>query len=131
MQYIKHYYVNDENNNFCCDSQSPKYKRHPWKEYSGLSVKVWGEDSDGIDVCLSEVPDTTSVSTIIDSSGKNSVQVLTEIEYNSVAIPYFQSQTLFSEAQQAKEEGDEETATAKETDATTKLNESFTALRNL
>lgn len=131
MQYIKHYYVDDSNNTFCCESQEPAYKRHPWKEYAGLDVKIWLRDSENIDVCLSEVPDTTSVSTIVSPCGKNSVQVLTETEYNSVAVPYFESLVLSSEAQQSRENGDEETASAKEVSAAAKLNEATEALYSL
>lgn len=131
MQYIKHYYVNDNNNTFCCESTEPAYKRHPSKEYAGLDVRVWLNDSEGVDVCLSEVPDTTPVSTIADSCGKNSVQVLTESEYNSVAIPYFESQTLFAEASEARQNEDETTASEKETNGHLKLTEATTALHNL
>ena len=38
-------------------------------------------DSDGVDVMLAELPDSTSVSTITNGS-KNSVQVLNETQYN-------------------------------------------------
>lgn len=131
MQYIKHYYVDDDHNTFCCETSEPKYKRHPSKEYVGLDVKVWLSDSEGVDVCLSEVPDSTSVSTVVSDCGKNSVQVLTKTEYDSVATPYFEAQTLSNEAQQARQDGDEETASAKETSASTKLAEAMTALHAL
>lgn len=132
MQYIKHYYVDDDHNTFCCEvTPEPKYKRHPCKEYVGLDVKVWLSDSDGIDVCLAELPDTTSVSTIVSECGKNEVQVLTEAEYNTVAVSYFEAQTLFGEAQQARRDGDEATAEEKETAAAAKLTESTTAIRAL
>ena len=132
MQYIKHYYVDDDHNTFCCEEPcSAKYKRHPWKEYPGLDVKVWLTDADGVDVMIAEVPDSTSVSTIVNDCGKNSVQVLTEIEYNTVAIPYFEAQTLFGEAQTARQEGDETLATQKESEGQLKLQEATQALRNL
>jgi len=131
MQYIKHYYVDDGSNVFCCESPEPGYKRHPWKEYPGLDVKVWLSDSDNIDVCLSELPDTTPVSTILDECGKNSVQVLTEVEYNSVATPYFESGVLSAEAQQARLNGDETLATQKEEEAQVKYQEALTAIRAL
>lgn len=132
MQYIKHYYVDDDNNAFCCESNSePKYKRHPFKEYAGLSVKVWLSDSDNVDVCLSELPDSTSVSTLISDCGKNSIQVLTEEEYNTVSIPYFEAQILFGEAQDARQQGDGETVEAKETAATAKIAEATAAIRTL
>ena len=133
MQYIKHYYVDDDHNTFCCEvTPEPKYKRHPWKEYAGLDVKVWLTDSDNVDVCLAELPDTTPVSTLVDSDcGKNQIQVLTEAEYNSVATPYFEAQTLSGEAQQARQDGDEATAEAKETAGAAKIAEATTAIRAL
>lgn len=131
MQYIKHYYVDDNNNAFCCEFPEPSYKRHPWKEYVGLDVKVWLSDSEGVDVCLAELPDSTPVSTIASPCGKNSVQVLTETEYNSVAIPYFECQTLSMEAQEARKNGDETLALEKETAASAKLNEAISALHSL
>ena len=132
MQYIKHYYVDDDHNTFCCATDSnPKYKRHPWKEYAGLDVKVWLSDSDGVDVCLAELPDSTSVSTTVAECGKNSIQVLSGAEYNSVATPYFEAQTLSGEAREARESGDEATAAAKESAAATKLAEATTAIRAL
>lgn len=132
MQYIKHYYVDDENYTFCCETTSePRYKRHPWKEYEGLEVKVWLFDTEGIEVCLSEVPDTTSVSTITHECGKNNVQVLTEVEYNSVATPYFDAQALFAEAQVARQEGDETLESQKQTEGEIKIQEALTALHVL
>lgn len=132
MQYIKHYYVDDDHNTFCCETSSnPKYKRHPWKKYSGLDVKVWLTDSDGVDVMLAQLPDTTSVSTITEDCGKNSIQVLTEAEYNTVATPYFEAQTLHEEAMEARRQDDEATASTKESAAQTKIDEATTAIRAL
>jgi len=133
MQYVKHYYVDDNQKTFCCEEPPvPKYKRHPWKEYSGLDVKVWLTDAEGVDVCLAELPDTTSVSTMVDPNcGKNCIQVLTEIEYNSVATPYFAAQTLYSEAMEARQQGDEATASTKESEAQTKIDEATIAIRAL
>jgi hypothetical protein len=132
MQYIKHYYVDDECNTFCCEEpSSAKYKRHPWKEYPGLDVKVWLSDAEGVEVCLAEVPDSTSVSTIVNDCGKNSVQVLTEAKYNTVAVPYFEAQTLLIEAREARESGDEETSETKETAANSKFAEANAAIRSL
>ena len=132
MQYIKHYYVDDDHNTFCCETSSnPKYKRHPWKEYSGLDVKVWLTDSEGVDVMLAQLPDTTSVSTITEDCGKNSIQVLTEAEYNTVWTPYSEAQTLYGEAMEARQQDDETTASAKESAAQTKIDEATTAIRAL
>lgn len=132
MQYIKHYYVDDDHNTFCCEvTPEPKYKRHPYKEYVGLDVKVWLTDADNVDVCLSELPDSTPVSTIVSDCGKNEVQVLTESEYNTVAVSYFEAQTLSGEAQEARRQDDETTAEAKETAAAAKFTEATTAIRDL
>lgn len=133
MQYVKHYYVDDDHNTFCCEvTPEPKYKRHPWKEYAGLDVKIWLTDAEGVDVCLAELPDTTPVSTVVDPDcGKNQIQVLTEAEYNSVATPYFAARTLYSEAMKARQQGDEATASTKESEAQTKLDEATIAIRAL
>ena len=131
MQYIKHYYVDDSNGVFCCESPDPAYKRHPWKEYAGLDVKIWVADEDNIDVCLAEVPDTTPVSTIVSDCGKNAIQVLTEAEYNSVATPYFAAQVLSREAQKARLEGDDALAAQKEAEAQIKIQETVIALQVL
>ena len=132
MQYIKHYYVDDDHNTFCCEvTPELKYKRHPWKEYVSLDVKVWLTDSDEVDVCLSELPDSTPVSTIVSDCGKNEVQVLTESEYQSVITPYFEAQILSGQAQEARRQDDEATAEAKETAAAAKLTEATTAIRAL
>lgn len=131
MQYIKHYYINESNGAFCCEAGEPAYKTHPWRQYPGLDVKVWLTDAEGIDVCLSELPDSTAVSTVASPCGKNAVQVLTEVEYQSVATPYFESAVLSGEAQQARKDGDDATAEAKETAAAAKLAEATTAIRDL
>jgi hypothetical protein len=130
MQYIKHYYVDDDYNTFCCEvTPEPKYKRHPWKEYAGLDVKVWLSDSDGVDVCLAELPDSTPVSTTVDPDcGKNQIKVLTEAEYQSVATPYFEAQQLFGEAMS---EEDEDLKAEKEAAAAVKYQEAVTALNAL
>jgi hypothetical protein len=132
MQYVKHYYVDDDFNTFCCEvPPEPKYKRHPWKEYPGLDVKIWLADAEDIDVCLSELPDSTPVSTIVADCGKKSIQVLTEVEYNSVAVPYFEADSLFEEARIAREEGNDALATQKESEGNTKRQEALIALYEL
>lgn len=130
MQYIKHYYVDDDHNTFCCEASEPTYKRHPWKEYAGLDVKVWLTDSDGVDVMLSQLPDSTSVSTVAHGS-KNSVQVLTETEYNTVWTPYSAAATLYAEALIAENDGDADTAATKRTAGDAKMTEATTAIRAL
>lgn len=131
MQYLKHYYVDDNSNVFCCESPEPGYKRHPWKEYAGLDVKIWSSDADGVDVCLSQVPDTTPAATVPSDCGKNFVQVLTEAEYNSVATPYGEAGVLSAEALQARQDGDEALAEQKGAEAQAKRQEALTALHAL
>jgi len=131
MKYIKHYYVDESSNAFCCELIQPKYKRHPDREFPGLSVKVWLTDSEGVDVCLAELPDTTSVATVASPCGKDAIKVLTKAKYDSVATPYFEAQTLFAEAQQARRDGDETLATQKETEATTKQQAALSAIHSL
>ena len=68
-------------------------QHHPETEYPGLGVKVWMHDSDGVDVCLSEVPDTTGISTITVGS-KTAVMELTETQFNSIKTPIDEANTL-------------------------------------
>ena len=133
MQYIKHYYVNQQTREFCCNVNlvaTAKYKVHPLNEYSGLDVKVWLTDSEGIEVMLSELPDSTSVSDLT-VDGKKAVQVLTSTQFNSVLTPYNESMTLAGEAQVARLEGDTSTADTKQAAADTKYAEAQTAIRAL
>lgn len=127
MQYIKHYWVNNINNQYCCSTNDAPEKRHPVKEIPGLDVKVWLQDIDGIDVCLSEVSSDIPVPEAYESSTstKKCVQVLTEEEYNSVATPYFESQQLYGEA---RTEEDETIKAEKEALASAKYQEALTAL---
>jgi len=125
MQYLKHYWININTGTYSSGS-NPVEKRHPEAEFPGLGVKIWIKDVDGIDVCLSQVPDNTSVNDVIDTeNGKKVVQVLTEAEYNSVATPYFDAQQLFTEA---RTEEDETLKAEKEAAATAKYQEAVTAL---
>jgi hypothetical protein len=130
MQYIKHYWVNNITNQFCCRTNDAPEKRHPVKEIPGLGVKVWLQDVTGIDVCLSEVHGGIPASDRYESSTstKKCVQVLTETEYNSVATPYFESQQLSGEAMM---QDDETLKTEKRAEATAKYQEALTALHAL
>ena len=131
MQYIKHYYTDEQTGAYCCETSSnAKYKVHPWRTYTGLDVKVWLTDSDGVEVMLAQLPDSTSVSTIANGS-KNSVQVLTETEYNTVWTPYSAAATLYSEAQTAEDGGDADTAATQRTAGDAKMAEATTAIRAL
>jgi hypothetical protein len=101
-------------------------KRHPEAEFPGLDVKIWMHDEDGIDVCLSSVPDTTTITDIENpDNGKKVVQELTEEEFNSVQIPLLESQTIHQEAQQ---ETDEVLRVEKEAAADDKFEEARQAL---
>ena len=131
MKYIKHYYVDDTHNTFCCEAKEPKYKRHPWKEYSGLDVKVWLSDSEGVDSMLAQLPDSTTVADVTHECGKKAIQVLTEAEYTSVATPYFEAQTLHGEAMEAEREGDTDTAATKRAAADAKHAEALAAFHAL
>lgn len=129
MQYIKHYWINLHSNNYSC-RENVVERRHPEKEFPGLDVKIWLQDVDGIDVCLSEVSDTIVISEAYESSTstKKCVHILTEVEYNSVATPYFESQQLSGEAMMQE---DETLKAEKRAEATAKYQEAVTALHAL
>ena len=96
-QYIKHYYkktiddtwitsikktYNSDTNQWSFDTSYVE-KRYPEKEYPGLGVKEWIQDDEGIDICLSDLPDSTSVENVL-YDGKEVVQILNEDQFNSV-----------------------------------------------
>lgn len=95
MKYLKHYWIAVHGGYYCCH-ENPVEKRHPEAEFPGLDVKLWLHDAEGIDVCLSVVPDTTDVFDITDGDdvNKKCVQVLTESQFNSVNTPLQESQDL-------------------------------------
>ena len=104
MQYLKHYWIHAHSGTYCCED-NPVEKRHPEVEFPGLDVKIWMHDENGIDVCLSTVPDGVSIVDVIDEhSTRKVVQKLTEVEFNSVQDPLLESQTLRQEAQQETNE---------------------------
>ena len=84
-------------------------------------------DADGVDVCMSQVPDSTTVTDVTVGS-KKAVQSLTETQYNTVKTPLDASSVLESEAMTAETNGDTSTATTKRSEATTKFNEAKAAL---
>ena len=130
MQYIKHYYVDaDSPSSFCCAGAEPKYKRHPI-EYAGLDVKVWLTDSNGVDVMLAQLPDSTAVSDVVNGD-HTCIKVLTEAQFNSVWTPYSEAGVLSGEAQDAERDGDADTAATKRAAAETKIAEATTAIRAL
>lgn len=126
MQYLKHYWIYTHSGNYCCED-NPVEKRHPEAEFPGLDVKIWMQDENGIDVCLSIVPDSTPVADVFDVHDKTIkvVQVLTEEEFNSVQTPLLESQTLRQEAHQ---ETDEILKAEKEAVADAKFEEARQAL---
>jgi len=131
MQYIKHYYTDEQTGAYCCETSSnPKYKVHPWRTYAGLDVKVWLTDSDGVEVMLAELPDSTTVADVAVGS-KKAVQVLNETEYNTVWTPYSAAATLYGEATEAEMSGDADTAATKRTAGDAKMAEATTAIRAL
>jgi len=104
MKYLKHYWICVHSGNYMCGN-NPVEKRHPEAEFPGLDVRIWMHDENGIDVCLSRVPDTTTITDIVNpDNGKKVVQELTEAEFNSVQDPLNESQVLRQEAQQETDE---------------------------
>jgi len=128
MKYLKHYWISKDGS--WATATNPVEKRHPEAEYAGLGVKVWMHDPDGIDVCLSTVPDETTIESIVVGT-KNAVQELTEAEYNSVWNPLQESMTARQEAMEAEMNGDSDTAATKNALADTKYAEATAALNAL
>ena len=125
MQYLKHYWIHAHSGTYCCED-NPVEKRHPEAEFPGLGVKIWMHDENGIDVCLSTVPDGVSIVDVIDEhNGKKVVQKLTEEEFNSVQNPLNESAAL---RQQAQQETDETTKADLEAQAEAKFQEAQQAL---
>lgn len=130
MQYIKHYYVDAESpSSFCCTSAEPRYKRHP-TEYAGLDVKVWLSDSNGVDVMLAQLPDSTTVTDVVHGE-HTCIKVLTEAEFNGVWTPYSEAGVLYAEASDAERDGDADTAATKRAAGDAKIAEATTAIRAL
>jgi hypothetical protein len=63
-KYIKHYYVDGENlvEFFTDKNMGPNGKTHP--RIDGLDVKFWFVDGNGIDYCMSVVPDETVITPV-------------------------------------------------------------------
>jgi len=127
-KYLKHYWK--KNGSWLTDPGTYVEQHHPEADYPGLGVKVWMHDSDGVDVCLSEVPDSTSISTI-NVGSKKAVMELTETQYNSVKTPLSEADILRQEANQAELSGDADTAATKNTAAAAKETEAQNALNAL
>ena len=110
-QYIKHYYkktsddtwitsikkiYNSTTNQWSSDTTFVE-RRKPDKEYPGLGTKVWILDSEGVDICLSDLPDSTNVENV-SYDNKKVVQILNEDQFNSVKDLVDASFVLSSEA---------------------------------
>ena len=126
-KYLKHYWK--KNGNWLTTANEVE-QHHPEADYAGLGVKIWMHDSDGVDVCLSEVPDSTAISTITVGS-KNAVMELTETQFNSVETPLDEAAVLRQEATEAEMGGDTDTAATKNTAAAAKETEAQNALNAL
>jgi hypothetical protein len=125
MKYLKHYWICVHSGNYMCGN-NPVEKRHPEAEFPGLDVRIWMHDEDGIDVCLSRVPDSTAITDITNpETGKKVVQELTEVQFNSVQTPLDESAAL---RQQAQQETDETIKAEKEAAADAKFQEAQAAL---
>ena len=126
MKYLKHYWKSTETGSYLTTANSI-HKRHPEAEFPGLDVQIWMHDADGVDVCMAQVPDSTTITEVTVGS-KKAIQSLTETQYNSVKTPLDASGTLSAEAHEAEISGDTSTATTKRNEATTKYNEAKAAL---
>ena len=126
-KYLKHYWK--KNGNWLTTANEVE-QHHPEADYPGLGVKIWTHDSDGVDVCLSEVPDSTAISTITVGS-KNAVIELTEEQFNSVKTPLDESFAARQEAMEAEMNSDADTAATKNALADTKYTEAQNALNAL
>ena len=126
-KYLKHYW---KSGGSWLTTTNVVGQTHPKSDYPGLDVNVWMHDSDGVDVCLSKVPDSTAISTIAVGS-KNAVIELTETQFNSVKTPLNESDTLRQAAMEAEMSGDTETAATKNTAADAKATEAQNALNAL
>ena len=126
MKYLKHYWKSTTSGEYLTTTNTID-KRHPEAEFAGLDVQIWMHDADGIDVCMAQVPDSTTITEVTVGS-KKAIQSLTETQYNTVKTPLDATAVLNEEAQQAEMSGDTSTATTKRNEATTKYNEAKAAL---
>ena len=126
MKYLKHYWKSTTSGDYLTTANSID-KRHPEAEFAGLDVQIWMHDADGVDVCMAQVPDSTTITDVTVGS-KKAIQSLTETQYNTVKTPLDSSSVLENEAMTAEMSGDTSTATTKRNEATTKYNEAKTAL---
>ena len=135
MKYAKHYWVDYVTNVWLTTTNdTPNGKTHPYNVFSqsDLAVKIWLQDSDNIDVCLSELPDSVTITEVAIGSKKALVE-LTETQFNSVKTPYDAAGVLRVEASELRnqETPDETAAAAKDTEADAKIEEAKTAFNAL
>jgi len=135
MKYVKHYWIDHVTNAWLTTTNDAHNgKTHPYNVFShdDLDVKVWLTDSDSIDVCLSELPDSVTITEVAIGTKKALIE-LTETQFNSVKTPYDAAGVLRVEASQLRnqETPDETAAAAKDTEADTKIEEAKTAFNAL
>ena len=85
-KYLKHYYVDGENltEYFTDTNMGPNGKTHP--RIDGLDVKLWFNDDNGIDYCVSVIPDETTVTEV------SGLDVMTLTEWAADAKAQFDKQ---------------------------------------
>ena len=126
MKYLKHYWKSTETGDYVTTTNTI-HKRHPEAEFAGLDVQIWLHDADGIDVCMAQVPDSTTITEVTVGS-KKAIQELTETQYNTVKTPLDAAITLEQEAAVEETGGNATLAATKRTEAETKRAEAKTAL---
>lgn len=131
MQYIKHYWIDVQSGNYRCDENVVE-KRHPEAEFPGLDVRIWSQDPDGIDICISKVPDEVTITDITDEEwGKKLVQQITEAQFTNIETLNSEANTLYQEAMEAEFSGDQDLANAKRAESNTKNSELLAAIHAL
>jgi hypothetical protein len=128
-KYLKHYWKDGNSGEWLTTSNIVGH-RHPEAEYAGLDVGIWMHDSDGVDVCLSKVPDSTAISTVTVGS-KNAVIEVTETQFNSIKTLIDEEQVLRGEAADARAADDSSTQATKTSEADAKATEAQNALNAL
>ena len=126
-KYLKHYW---KNGGSWLTTSNVVGQAHPESDYAGLDVNIWMHDSDGVDVCLSKVPDSTAISTVTVGS-KNAVIEVTETQFNSIKTLIDEEQVLRGEADDARDADDSSTQATKTSEADAKATEAQNALNAL
>ena len=126
MKYLKHYWKSTETGDYLTTANTI-HKRHPEAEFAGLDVQIWMHDADGVDVCMAQVPDSTTITEVTIGS-KKAIQELTETQYNTVKTPLDAAITLEQEAAVEETGGNATLAATKRGEAEAKRGEAKTAL---